>query len=64
MVSLCVNLYRNKLVESKHQVISSVKDIDGNMLLSTHNEKELVYPRSTIKIFPAVSKAIPLGLFN
>ena len=54
MVSLYVNVYRNRLVESKHQVISSVKDIDGNIIFSTHNENELVYPRSSIKIFQAL----------
>ena len=54
MVSLSVNVYRGKLVESKHQVISLVKDIDGNTLLSTNNENELVYPRSSIKIFQAI----------
>ena len=54
MVSLYVNVYRNKLVESKHQVISSVKDIDGNIIFSTHNENTLVYPRSSIKIFQAL----------
>mgnify|MGYP000294756503 CR=1 FL=1 len=54
MVSLYVNVYRNKLVESKHQVISSIKDTDGNVLLSTHNENELVYPRSCVKIFQAM----------
>ena len=54
MVSLSVNVYRGKLVESKHQVISLVKDTDGNILLSTNNENELVYPRSSIKIFQAI----------
>ena len=54
MVSLFVDVYRGKLVESKHQVISLVKDIDGNIILSTNNENELVYPRSSIKIFQAI----------
>ena len=54
MVSLSVNVYRGELVESKHRVISLVKDIDGNALLSTNNENELVYPRSSIKIFQAI----------
>ena len=54
MVSLSVNVYRGKVVESKHQVISLIKDTDGNVLLSTNNDNELVYPRSSIKIFQAI----------
>ena len=54
MVSLYVNVYRGKVVESKHQVISLIKDTDGNILLSTNNDNELVYPRSSIKIFQAM----------
>jgi len=54
MVSLSVNVYRGKLVESKHQVISLVKNTNGKILLTTHNENELVYPRSSIKIFQAL----------
>ena len=54
MVSLSVNVCRGELVESKHRVISLVKDIDGNALLSTNNENELVYPLSSIKIFQAI----------
>ena len=54
MVSLSVNVYRGKVVESKHQVISLIKDTDGNVLLSTNNDNELVYPRSSIKIFQAM----------
>ena len=54
MFSLSVNVYRGKLVESKHKIISLVKDIDGKILLSTNNKNELVYPRSSIKIFQAI----------
>ena len=54
MVSLSVNVYRGKLVESKHQVISLIKDTNGKTLLTTYNENELVYPRSSIKIFQAL----------
>ena len=42
------------LIESKHQVISSIKDIYGNVILSTNSENELIYPRSSIKIFQAL----------
>ena len=54
MVSLFVDVYRGKLVESKHQVISLVKDIDGNIILSTNNENDLIFPRSSIKLFQAI----------
>ncbi len=54
MVSLSVNVYRGKLIESKHQIISSIKDIEGNIILSTNNENDFIYPRSSIKIFQAL----------
>ena len=42
MVSLSVNVYRGKVVESKHQVISLIKDTDGNVLLSTNKDNGLI----------------------
>ena len=54
MVSLSVNVYRGKLIESKHHVISSIKDIEKNVIMSTNNENEIVFPRSSIKIFQAL----------
>ena len=54
VVSLTVNVYRGRLIESSHRIIGTVKDIKGNYLISTNNEKDLIYPRSSIKIFQAL----------
>ena len=66
MVSLSVNIYRGKLIESKHKVIGIVKNIKGISLLSTNNDNDLIYPRSSIKIFQAIPfiKSGAKELFN
>ena len=54
MASLTAFVYRKELIESKHEAICSVKDIFNKDILSTNNNDQLVYPRSTIKIFQAL----------
>ena len=54
MVSLSALVYRGKLIESKHKALCLVKDVSNKFILSTNNEKNLIYPRSAIKIFQAL----------
>ena len=54
MISLLVNIYRGNIIESKHKIVCSIKDISGNSILKNHNKELLIYPRSSIKIFQAI----------
>ena len=45
---------RGKIVESVHESKCIIKDYNFNTIFSTNNEKDLVYPRSAIKIFQAI----------
>ena len=54
MISLSALVYRGKLIESKHKALCLIKDTSNKVILSTNNEKSLIYPRSAIKIFQAL----------
>ena len=54
MVLLKTFIQRGNLTESIHEAKCLVKDSKYNILLSTKNDQDLVYPRSAIKIFQAV----------
>ena len=54
MSKIHVDFIRGKRVESTHQVKSLVTNIDGKILLSTNNDNEFFFPRSSIKIFQAI----------
>ena len=54
MVSMQVKLYRGKIVESKHAIKCLVKNLNGRNLLSTNNQRDLIFPRSAVKIFQAL----------
>ena len=60
MYKIHVDLIRGKEVESTHQVKALITNINGKNLLSTNNDRELFYPRSSIKIF----QAIPFAMSN
>ena len=53
---------RSNLVESSHNAKVLIKRVDGRVILSTGNENDYIYPRSSIKIFQALpfveSKAV------
>tara|TARA_A100001234_G_scaffold66704_1_gene58432 strand:- start:377 stop:1372 length:996 start_codon:yes stop_codon:yes gene_type:complete len=49
-----VDFVRGKKVESTHQVKALVTTVDGKVLLSTNNDNEYFFPRSSIKIFQAI----------
>ena len=54
MVLLKTFIQRGNLTESIHEAKCLVKDSRYNILLSTENDQNFVYPRSAIKIFQAV----------
>jgi len=49
-----VDFIRGEKVESTHHVKALVTNIDGKILLSTNNDNEFFFPRSSIKIFQAI----------
>ena len=54
MSKIHVDFIRGKEVESSHQVKVLVKNASGKTLLSTNNDNEFFFPRSSIKIFQAI----------
>ncbi len=60
MFKIHVDFIRGKQVESTHQVKALVTNIDGKNLLTTNNDNDFFYPRSSIKIF----QAIPFAMSN
>ncbi len=54
MSRIHVDFIRGKKVESTHQVKALVTNVDGKILLSTNNDNEYFFPRSSIKIFQAI----------
>ena len=60
MSKIHVDLIRGEEVESTHQVKALVTNIDGKNLLTTNNDNDFFYPRSSIKIF----QAIPFAMSN
>jgi len=59
-----VDFTRGKSVESTHQVKALVTNINGKILLSTDNENEFFFPRSSIKIFQAIPFAMSNAIKN
>ena len=64
MSKIRVDFIRGKKVESTHQVKSLVTNIDGKILLSTNNDNEFFFPRSSIKIFQAIPFAMSNAIKN
>ncbi len=64
MSKIHVNFIRGKRVESTHQVKALVTNSDGNILLSTNNDNEYFFPRSSIKIFQAIPFAMSNAIKN
>ena len=48
------NFNRANLTESTHSIKLLIKNLNGKTLLSTGNDNEFIYPRSSIKIFQAI----------
>ena len=58
MSKIHVDFIRGKEVESSHQVKVLVTNANGKILLSTNNDNEFFFPRSSIKIFQAIPFAM------
>ena len=58
MARIHVDFIRGKEIESTHQVKALVTNIDGRILLSTNNDNDFFFPRSSIKIFQAIPFAM------
>ena len=54
MSKLTTSIIRGKTLESLHEVKCFVGSINGEKIFSTNNEKDLIYPRSSIKIFQGI----------
>ena len=54
MYKITTYVTRGKIVESTHVSKCIIKDYNFNTIFSTNNDKDLVYPRSAIKIFQAI----------
>ncbi len=54
MREFTTNFTRSNFVESSHKIKLLVKDVKGKTLLSTGNDNDFIFPRSSIKIFQAI----------
>ena len=64
MSKIHVDFIRGKGVESTHQVKVLVTNANGKTLLSTNNDNEFFFPRSSIKIFQAIPFAMSNAIKN
>ena len=64
MSKIHVDFIRGKKVESTHQVKALVTNVHGKILLSTDNDNEFFFPRSSIKIFQAIPFAMSDAIKN
>ena len=58
MTKIHVDFIRGKRIESTHQVKALITNVDGKILLSTNNDNDFFFPRSSIKIFQAIPFAM------
>ncbi len=64
MSKIHVDFIRGKVVESSHQVKVLITNTKGKTLLSTNNDNDSFYPRSSIKIFQAIPFAMSNAIKN
>ena len=64
MSKIHVDFIRGNEVESSHQVKVLVTNANGKTLLSTNNDNEFFFPRSSIKIFQAIPFAMSNAIKN
>ncbi len=64
MSKIHVDFIRGKRVESTHEIKALVTNVDGKILLSTNNDDEFFFPRSSIKIFQAIPFAMSNAIKN
>ena len=58
MSKIRVDFIRGRRVESTHQIKALITNIKGKVLLSTNNDNDFFFPRSSIKIFQAIPFAM------
>tara|TARA_B100000686_G_scaffold335421_1_gene404010 strand:- start:781 stop:1764 length:984 start_codon:yes stop_codon:yes gene_type:complete len=54
MTNFKAQIIRGKIIESEHIAKWTIKNANFNTILSSNNEEDLVFPRSSIKIFQAI----------
>ena len=54
MSKLTTLISRGKILESSHEIKCFIGSINGKTIFSTNNEKDIIYPRSSIKIFQGI----------
>ena len=54
MSKLLTKISRGNLDESLHEIKCYLGSLEGKCIFSTNNEKDLIYPRSSIKIFQGI----------
>ena len=54
MGKITTTFYRNKIKESSHDIKCTISSLNGETIYTTKNENDLIYPRSSIKIFQAI----------
>ena len=68
MSKLTTHISRGKILESAHEIKCFIGSINGETIFSTNNENNIIYPRSSIKIFQSIpfstSKAVKLYNLN
>ena len=66
MGKLTTFITRGKTLESLHEIKCFVSSLDGKKIFSTNNEKDVIYPRSSIKIFQGIpfSNSNAVKLYN
>ena len=68
MSKLTTLISRGKILESSHVVKCFIGSINGKTIFSTNNDNDIIYPRSSIKIFQGIpfysSNAVKLYNLN
>jgi len=54
MSKLTTLVTRGKTLESLHEIKCFIGSLNGEIIFSTNNEKDIIYPRSSIKIFQGI----------
>ena len=58
MTQIHVDFIRGRKIESTHQIKALVTNANGKILLSTNNDNDFFFPRSSIKLFQAIPFAM------
>jgi L-asparaginase II len=66
MSKLTTLITRGETLESSHEVKCFIGSLNGEKIFSTNNEKDIIYPRSSIKIFQSIpfSASNAIKLYN